>query len=41
MLKALKARHMISNAVQGDNVTGNNVTGYNVTGNNVYHLTFK
>ena len=35
MLKALKARHIISNSIQGDNVTGNNVTGYNVTGNNV------
>ena len=35
MLKALKARHIISNAVQGDNVTGCNVTGNNVTGYNV------
>ena len=35
MLKALKARYIISNAVQGDNVTGNNVTGYNVTGYDV------
>ena len=35
MLKALKARHIISNAVQGDNVTGNNVAGCYVTGNNI------